>query len=163
MPQTVIVLTEDALTPSDVAQIRALESGVEVTYRVLVPTEVEHSVVTDFLNNLALLDLKEAWDDLTGANHVDEGVARTEATTALGLSVTQLESAGAVVESATVADEPIAALRLELEASDALQIIAVTQPRPVEDTFHRNWADRAHAELGVPVLHFYSGTSYVGS
>ncbi len=163
MPQTVIVLTEDALTPSDVAQIRALESGVEVTYRVLVPTEVEHSVVTDFLNNLALLDLKEAWEDLTGANHVDEGVARTEATTALGLSVTQLESAGAVVESATVADEPIAALRLELEASDALQIIAVTQPRPVEDTFHRNWADRAHAELGVPVLHFYSGTSYVGS
>ena len=124
---------------------------------------VEHSVVTDFLNNLALLDLKEAWEDLTGANHVDEGVARTEATTALGLSVTQLESAGAVVESATVADEPIAALRLELEASDALQIIAVTQPRPVEDTFHRNWADRAHAELGVPVLHFYSGTSYVGS
>ena len=163
MPQTVIVLTEDALTPSDVAQIRALESGVEVTYRVLVPTEVEPSVVTDFLNNLALLDLKEAWEDLTGANHVDEGVARTEATTALGLSVTQLESAGAVVESATVADEPIAALRLELEASDALQIIAVTQPRPVEDTFHRNWADRAHAELGVPVLHFYSGTSYVGS
>lgn len=163
MPQTVIVLTEDALTPSDVAQIRALETGVEVTYRVLVPTEVEHSVVTDFLNNLALLDLKEAWEDLTGANHVDEGVARTEATTALGLSVTQLESAGAVVESATVADEPIAALRLELEASDALQIIAVTQPRPVEDTFHRNWADRAHAELGVPVLHFYSGTSYVGS
>lgn len=163
MPQTVIVLTEDALTPSDVAQIRALESGVEVTYRVLVPTEVEHSVVTDFLNNLALLDLKEAWEDLTGANHVDEGVARTEANTALGLSVTQLESAGAVVESATVADEPIAALRLELEASDALQIIAVTQPRPVEDTFHRNWADRAHAELGVPVLHFYSGTSYVGS
>lgn len=163
MPQTVIVLTEDALTPSDVAQIRALESGVEVSYRVLVPTEVSHSVVTDFLNNLALLDLKEAWEDLTGANHVDEGEARKEAAEALGQSVAELESAGAVVESATIADEPIASLRLEIEASDALQIIAVTQPRPMEDTFHRNWADRAHADLGVPVLHFYSGTSYVGS
>ena len=162
MPQTVIVLTEDALTSSDVAQIRALESGVEVTYRVLVPTEIEHSVVTDFLNNLALLDLKEAWEDLTAANHVDESVARKEAALALGESVAELESAGAVVESATIADEPIASLRLELEASDALQIIAVTQPRPVEDTFHRTWADRAHAELGVPVLPFYTGTSYGG-
>ena len=74
MPQTVIILTEDALLPTDIEQILAINAEVadEVTYSVLVPTEAEHGVVTAFLNNLWLLDLKEAWEDLTGANDVAE-------------------------------------------------------------------------------------------
>ncbi|PWD49791.1 hypothetical protein C8046_02860 [Serinibacter arcticus] len=164
MSQTVIILTEDTLLPSDVEQILGLDDRTaETTYSVLVPTEAEHSVVSAFLNNLWLLDLKEAWEDLTGANDVDESTARAEAAQALGESVGALEKAGATVSSATVADDPIAAMKEELTSGDVIQVVAVTQPRPVEDTFHTNWADRAQEALGVPVLHFYSGTSFLGN
>ncbi|TGO04781.1 hypothetical protein [Serinibacter arcticus] len=164
MPQTVIILTEDALVPSDVEQILGLTAeAVDVSYSVLVPTEAEQSVVSAFLNNLWLLDLKEAWEDVTGANDVDETTARQAAAEALGASVGVLESAGASVSSATVADDPIEAMKAELAAGEVVQVVAVTQPRPVEDTFHTNWADKAQEALGVPVLHFYSGTSFLGN
>ncbi|GMA31414.1 hypothetical protein [Litorihabitans aurantiacus] len=163
MPQTVIVLTEDALLPVDVEQILGLAApDTDLVYSVLVPTEAEHGVVTAFLNNLWLLDLKEAWEDLTGGRE-DERAARTDATQALGASVGVLEAAGAVVSSATVADDPIEAMKAELTAGEVVQVVAVTQPRPVEDTFHTSWADKAQETLGVPVLHFYSGTSTLGT
>ncbi len=62
-----------------------------------------------------------------------------------------------------MADDPIEAMKAELAAGEVVQVVAVTQPRPVEDTFHTNWADKAQEALGVPVLHFYSGTSFLGS
>ncbi|HCX84222.1 MAG TPA: hypothetical protein DHV14_03590 [Micrococcales bacterium] len=163
MPQTVVVLSEDVLAASDVAKILALAGEDGAVYRVLVPTEVKHSVVSDFLDHLMVLDLKEAWEDVTGRNDLPDDVARRDAAEVLQGSVDALEAAGAEVEAATIADDVVVALRAELAAApDILQVIAVTQPRAVEDTFHRGWADKAEKELGVPVLHFYTGTSVVG-
>lgn len=163
MSQTVVVVAEDALLPTDVEHIRTV-SGEDVTYRVIVPTERDRGVVTAFLDNLALLDLKEAWEDLTGRNDLPEDVARADAASELRESVERLEAAGCTVSGAGIADDVLAALRAEIaEADDVQQVIVVTRPHPVEDAFHRGWADRAHDELGLPVLHLYRGTSAIGS
>jgi hypothetical protein len=41
-------------------------------------------------------------------------------------------------------------------------VVVVTRPHAVEDTFHRDWASRARERLGVPVLHVYGGTTFLG-
>jgi hypothetical protein len=40
--------------------------------------------------------------------------------------------------------------------------MVVTSPHAVEDTFHRDWASKARESLGVPVLHVYAGSSFLG-
>ena len=49
-----------------------------------------------------------------------------------------------------------------MAAGGAREIVVVTYPHAVEDTFHTDWASRAREELHVPVLHLYSGTSELG-
>lgn len=162
MSQTVVVITEDALLPTDVEHIRAV-AGDDVIYRLIVPTELDRSVVTAFLDNLALLDLKEAWEDLTGQNTLPPDVARSDAARELQESVDALTAAGCAVTGAGIADDVIAALRDEIaETDDLQQVVVVTRRHPVEDAFHRGWADRAQEELGLPVLHLYRGTSAIG-
>jgi hypothetical protein len=55
------------------------------------------------------------------------------------------------------------ALQKEVGAEGETQeVIIVTSPHAVEDTFHRDWASRAREVLGVPVLHVYAGSSFLG-
>ena len=59
--------------------------------------------------------------------------------------------------------DPVGALKKEVGADGETQeVIVVTQPHAVEDTFHRDWASRAREVLGVPVLHVYAGSSFIG-
>ncbi|MBN8882048.1 hypothetical protein EDD28_3063 [Salana multivorans] len=162
MPNTVVVITEDALLPIDVTHIRTIAGPDGTDVRLIVPSEVRRSVVADFIDHLAVLDLKEAWEDLTGANDVTPDEAIATASDALARSVAALAEQGLDVASGTVADDVVAALRTELEtAQGEIQVFAVTQPRAVADAFHRGWADRIEEELDVAVLHFYTGTSYL--
>lgn len=162
MPNTVVVITEDALLPVDVGHIRTLAGPEGSDVRVIVPSELRRSVVTSFLDHLAVLDLKEAWEDLTGANDVSPREALATATDALAESVQAFQDAGVEVTAAIVADDVVEALRTELVTAEGeIQVFAVTQPRAVEDAFHRGWTDRIEEELDVAVLHFYTGTSYL--
>ncbi|WP_454294654.1 hypothetical protein [Salana multivorans] len=162
MPNTVVVMTEDALLPIDVEHIVTLAGPDGTDVRLIVPSEARRSVVTSFLDHLAVLDLKEAWEDLTGANDVSADQALATASEALAVSVQEFQKVGVEVTTATVADDVVVALTAELGTAEGdVQVFAVTQPRAVEDAFHRGWADRAEEELGVAVLHFYRGTSYL--
>lgn len=67
--QSVIVIAEESLLDVDVAHIRSL-SGDSTDFRLLVPTGVDRNVVAEFVEHLAIFDLKEAWEDLTGQNEV---------------------------------------------------------------------------------------------
>ena len=40
--------------------------------------------------------------------------------------------------------------------------VVITTPHAVADTFHTDWANRAQDKLGIPVLHLYSGSGYIG-
>ena len=60
-----------------------------------------------------------------------------------------------------MADDPLPALRAAVRAP-VREVVVVTLPHALEDTFHTDWASRAREELRVPVLHLYAGTSRLG-
>lgn len=157
---TIILLTEEALRPSDVTNIRNLHGEDQLDVTVLVPADTEQNVVTEIINHLSLFELKEAWDAITEKEDDDE--ARQEASEALEQTVAALEAAGLTAGGTVVDDDPLPALTQAVANADADEVIIVTRPHAVEDTFHADWASRARETLGVPVLHFYTGTNFLG-
>lgn len=157
---TIILLTEEALRPSDVTNIRTLHGDDHVDVTVLVPADTEQNVITEIINHLSLFELKEAWDAITEKEDDDE--ARQEASEALEQTVAALEAAGLKAGGSVVDDDPLPALTQAVTNADADEVIIVTRPHAVEDTFHADWASRARERLGVPVLHFYTGTNFLG-
>lgn len=161
MTRIVIVLTEDALRPGDAEHIVELYST-DVAFEVLVPADTERNVVSELVDSLGLLDLRSAWDAVVG-RHPDAATARTEASEALAASIAALRRLGARADGRVVEDDPIPALSRAIGGTGAEEVVVVTRPQMLEDTFHRSWAHRAREEFGIPVLHFYTGTDFVGS
>lgn len=157
---TIILLTEEALRASDVENIRTLHGEEPLTITVLVPADTERNIVTDFIDHLSLFELKEAWESIT--DRETDAEARQEAGEAMEQTVAALEKIGATVTGTVVDDDPLPALTQTVTNVDADEVIVVTRPHAVEDTFHADWASRAREKLGVPVLHFYTGTNFLG-
>lgn len=156
---TVVVLTEQALGQDDAARISTLHDDV-VTYRVLVPADTERNLLVDVLDHLSMFHLREALQDLRGGP--DPRRARAEASQALDSSVTALRQMGREADGEVTDDDPLPALVAAVSAHAPAEVVVVTRPHAVEDTFHRDWASRAREVLGVPVLHVYAGTTFLG-
>ena len=163
MTDTILVLTEDTLLTADVAKIVGLYGTTDLSYRVLVPADTHQSLLGALFEHLDSGQFKEAWEDAT------DGVPnRTEATTEardrLAESIQAFEAAGCDASGALVEEDPLPALRHAVAegGGDVREVVVVTYPHLVEDTFHRDWASRAREDLHVPVLHLYSGTSELG-
>ena len=159
MTASIILLTEQALTAADAERIVGLYAPDAPSYRVLVPADTGRSLLGDVLDHLSLLELREALDAVRGRDEDDD---RITATKALDASVTELRAVGAVVDGSVVEGDPVAALTTALDRQPADEVIIVTRPHAVEDTFHTDWASRARETLGVPVLHIYAGSSWLG-
>lgn len=159
--ETVLVLTEDSLTAADVHHITGLHAEERVDYRVLVPADTERNLLVSVIDHLGLGELREALDEVLGREPAPEQV-KAEAHEQLALSVEAFRAAGAVADGSVVADDPIPALAEEVARGGVREIVVVTYPHAVEDTFHRDWASRARDRLQVPVLHLYAGTSELG-
>ncbi|ANC30054.1 hypothetical protein [Isoptericola dokdonensis] len=157
---TVVVLTEDALTTADVTHITSLHPDTEVTYRVLVPADTEHNVVSSVLDHLGMLELREAWSELVGREPSPEAATRSAGEQVVE-SVEALRATGATATGEVTQDDPLPALSAAVAAGGD-EVVVVTYPHAVEDTFHTDWASRAREELHVPVLHLYAGTSELG-
>jgi hypothetical protein len=80
----------------------------------------------------------------------------------LEASLAGLRAAGVAAEGTVTVDDPVPALRKAVAAGDVREVVVVTYPHAVEDTFHADWASRARDALQVPVLHLYAGTSELG-
>jgi hypothetical protein len=166
----IVVLTEQALSPSDASRLTALHAGTDVAFHVLVPADTERSLLSDVLDHLSLLELREALDAVRG--HDD--VTRTGAGQALDASLAALRAAGAKADGEVVSGDPVSALETALKTalksapqatpqpSSVEEVVVVTRPHAVEDTFHTDWASKARERLGVPVLHVYAGSSWLG-
>jgi hypothetical protein len=139
---SIVVLTEQALTAADAARLTGLHEP-STRYRVLVPADTQRSLLADVLDH-------------------HEDVDRVQAGMALDASLTELHAVGVVAAGTVVDGDPIAALTQALTTEPADEVIVVTRPHAVEDTFHTDWASRARERLGVPVLHVYTGSSWVG-
>ena len=46
--------------------------------------------------------------------------------------------------------------------ASAGQAVVITRPHAVADTFHTDWANEAQDKLGLPVLHLYAGSGFIG-
>lgn len=160
VPDTIVVLTEEALGEGDARRIVALHAGEQLAYRVLVPADTERNLLADVIDHLSLLHLKQA---LKALRHTDDAAqARRDAGQQLAESVDALSGLGVEVTGEVTQDDPVPALAEAVERHGAREVVVVTRPHALEDTFHRDWASRARDELGVPVLHVYAGTTFLG-
>ena len=156
---TIIILTEEALKPVDVDKIVALHHDEGATYRVLVPADTERNMLSTFLNHLSLFEMREALDAL---RPVDRQGARADADTALSTTLAEFERHDVVATGEITADDPVPILVEEVGRLGAREVVVVTEPHAVEDTFHTDWASKAREVLGVPVLHMYAGDWRLG-
>jgi hypothetical protein len=157
----IVVLTEQALDAQDAERIAELHEGEELSYRVLVPADTERNLLADVVDHLSLGELRAALAALRGREPKGDQ-ARASAQQALESSVNALRTLGTSVEGEVTQDDPLPALSNAVTAYGAREVVVVTRPHAVEDTFHRDWASRARDRLGVPVLHVYAGTTFLG-
>lgn len=160
---TTIVLTEEALHPIDAERIVGMHPGEAVAYHVVVPADTQHNVVASFLDHLSLLEMRAAFAAL---KPVDREAATKDAQEALADSLAQLDAAGGASfgppKGEVCGDDPLPRVREVVAELSAAELIVVTRPHAVEDSFHADWASRAREELGLPVLHLYAGDWRVG-
>ncbi len=163
MTDKIVILTEAALQPDDARQILALHEGETLQYQLLVPHDPHRSLLVDVLDDLSLLDMRKLLTDLNPRQR-----ARSEESQASGAqerlktSLESLRAAGATADGEVTADDPLPALGEAADLHRAREVVVVTRPHAVEDTFHTDWASVARDTLGIPVLHVYAGTGYVG-
>ena len=155
----VVVLTEEALRPVDVERIVALHAGEGATYRVLVPADTSRNMLVSFLDHLSLFRMREALEALTP---VDREEARADADTALAATLAEFDKHGVAATGEITGDDPMPMLEDEVRRLSAREVVVVTEPHAVEDTFHTDWASRARETLGLPVLHMYAGDWRLG-
>ena len=161
MVDSIVLLTEQVLDPGDARRITALHEGEQLEYHVLVPADTERNLLVDVVDHLSLLQLRKALDAVRGSEPGGDQ-ARATATEALEQSLESLRSLGLTAHGSVTEDDPLPAVRTEVERLGAREVVVVTRPHAVEDTFHRDWASRARDVLGVPVLHVYAGTTFLG-
>lgn len=161
MTDTILLLTEQALDHDDAHRIAELHEGETLDYRVLVPADTERNLLADVVDHLSLGELREALDAIRGREPKGDQ-ARATADEALAASLEALRSLGVQAEGEVTQDDPLPALSTAVTSYGAREIVVVTRPHAVEDTFHRDWASRARERLGVPVLHVYAGTTFLG-
>ena len=156
---TIVILTEESLGSADVAHITALhEAG--PAYRVLGPAAAGRNLLVALVDHLSLGGLREALDEVLRR----ERRTRPEVTAAeqLAASLAAFAAAGAPATGEVTEDDPLPALRRAAAEPAVAEVVVVTTPHALEDTFHTDWASRAREELRVPVLHLYAGTSQLG-
>lgn len=158
-PPAVIVLTEEALKPVDVDKIVAMHKDEGATYRVLVPADTDRNMLSSFLNHLSLFEMREALESL---RPVDRKDAHADASTALSTSLAEFDRHGVVATGEITGDDPMPTVVEEVARLHAREVVVVTEPHAVEDTFHTDWASRARETLGLPVLHMYAGDWRLG-
>ncbi|WP_235778352.1 hypothetical protein [Sinomonas notoginsengisoli] len=161
MSAPILILTEVALGPSERKAVEGLLSGGGPELEVLVPSGRKRRLVIDFLDHLSMLEFGKAVEGLSDKGP-DPQAARSIAQTALNTSIAALEGLGAEVTGNIVEGDPVQALADRAASIGAEQAVVVTLPHAVEDTFHTDWANQAQRKLGIPVLHLYAGTGFIG-
>ena len=161
MSDPIVILTEEPLGADDRVNIERLVDGGDAPLVVLVPANTERHLLVDFLENLSMLDIAKAFRELT-LHAPDPGEERAAADATLATSVSALEGLGGGVAGEVVAGGAVNGLVAKVKELGAAQAVVITRPHAVSDTFHTDWANRAQDKLGLPVLHLYAGSGFIG-
>jgi hypothetical protein len=161
MSDPIVILTEEPLGADDRVNIERLVDGGDARLVVLVPANTERHLLVDFLENLSMLDIAKAFRELT-AHAPDPDKQRAAAAETLAASLTALEGVGGGVSGEVLDGEAVNGLVTKVKELGAAQAVVITRPHAVADTFHTDWANKAQDRLGLPVLHLYAGSGFIG-
>lgn len=161
MSDPIVILTEEPLGADDRVNIERLVNGADASLVLLVPANTERHLLVDFLEHLSLLEISKAFRELT-SHAPDPTVERAEASETLAVSLGALEGLGAGVTGEVVDGGAVKGLVAKVKELGATQAVVVTRPHAVSDTFHTDWASKAQDQLGIPVLHLYAGSGFIG-
>ncbi|MDR2253619.1 MAG: hypothetical protein LBD97_07170 [Bifidobacteriaceae bacterium] len=153
---TIAVVAETALDSSDLAQLDGLY-GKDIKLEVLVPVTDGEPRLLAALDHIVLGELGDAWSALRGKDPDAAGLAG--ATRILDESLAAARAAGLAAEGQVVPGDPIAALVQTIDSTKAQAAVFITLPHLVGDSLHEDWAAKARRTLGIPVIHFYGGTT----
>lgn len=161
MSDPIVILTEEPLGADDRLNIERLVDGTDTQLLVLVPANTERHLLVDFLENLSMLEIAKAFRDLT-AHAPDPTTERAHAAEALAASLSALAGLGSGVTGEVLEGRAVDGLVAKVRETGAAQAVVITRPHAVADTFHTDWANKAQDQLGVPVLHLYAGSGFIG-
>lgn len=159
---TMLVLTEEALTPHDIERLAGLHAPDPVVAHVVVPSGTDQSTLDQIIDDLARIDFDELGDDV---DPVQPGISEQaqRAQVNLNASVQGLIAAGVATTGSLVPDHPVEATAALANEKDVDEIIVITEPHLVSDVLRRDWATRLRHTVQRPVLHFIAGTDHVVS
>jgi hypothetical protein len=161
MSDPIVILTEEPLGADDRLNIERLVDGADTRLVVLVPANTERHLLVDFLENLSMLDIAKAFREL--ASHApDPATERAQAAETLAVSLASLAGLGGGVTGEVVDGGAVQGLVAKVKETGAAQAVVITRPHAVADTFHTDWANKAQDQLGLPVLHLYAGSGFIG-
>jgi hypothetical protein len=156
--QSIVVLSEQALSPGDAQRLVSLHDPERPSFRVLVPVGSHRNVLVAVLDYLSLLEPREAVEAVEGHPEPSSQQAADDVqASVVRLKELGVEASGEVIDGG----DPLGAVEAAVDQG-VEEVIVVTSPHAVEDTLHTNWASEARKRLGVPVLHVYAGSSWVG-
>ncbi|MGZ4661899.1 MAG: hypothetical protein ACXVYB_11525 [Arthrobacter sp.] len=161
MSDPIVILTEEPLGADDRVNIERLVDGGDTPLVVLVPANTERHLLVDFLENLSMLDVAKAFRELT-SHSPDPASERAAAAETLSISLNTLAGLGAGVTGEVVDGDAVRGLVSKVKEVGAGQAVVVTRPHAIADTFHTDWANKAQDQLGLPVLHLYAGSGFIG-
>lgn len=161
MSDPIVILTEEPLVAEDRQNIESLVDGRDAELVVLVPANTERHLLVDFLENLSMLEVAKAFRDLV-AKTPDPDAERAAAAETLAASLRTLEGVGTRVRGQIVEGQAVDGLVAKVKELSATQAVVVTRPHAIADTFHTDWANKAQDVLGLPVLHLYAGSGFIG-
>jgi hypothetical protein len=161
MSDPIVILTEEPLGADDRVNIERLVDGGDAPLLVLVPANTERHLLVDFLENLSLLDVAKAFRELT-SHAPDPATERAAAADTLAVSLNALAGIGGGVTGEVVEGGAVQGLVAKVKEVGAGQAVVITRPHAIADTFHTDWANKAQDQLGLPVLHLYAGSGFIG-
>lgn len=161
MSEAIIILSEEPLGSIDIDNIKELYSPEDdVELLLLVPAETKRNLLLDVLDSLTLLNIPAAVKEI--ADRPDSAKVQATAQETLAASLKALAATGKKVQGHVTEGDAVAALIAAVKDNDARQAVVITEPRVLEDTFRQDWASQAQRKLGLPVLHLYAGTGFIG-
>jgi hypothetical protein len=161
MSDPIVILTEEPLGRDDRVNIERLVNGGDTPLVVVVPANTERHLLVDFLENLSLLEIAKAFRELT-SHAPDPATQRAAAAETLSASLEALEGLGGGVTGEVVDGDAVNGLVAKVKELGAAQAVVITRPHAVADTLHTDWANKAQDRLGLPVLHLYAGSGFIG-
>ena len=161
MSEPIVILTEEPLGADDRLNIERLVDGAETRLVVLVPANTERHLLVDFLENLSLLDIAKAFRELTA--HAPDPTRNGRRQRRPWPCPWPPWRGWAPASPGEIVDGgAVNGLVAKVREPGAGQAVVITRPHAVADTFHTDWANKAQDQLGVPVLHLYAGSGFIG-